>query len=142
MSTVLWANSLVSGEVISEEVDYYWLYKYQSKLDRLCKALGLTPISDFCDTTALVFDALDEPLPDGDSSTNDMMAREGLWISATEATTVLKRILNHITEEKINFGLLGKDFSQVVDELHQSAKFADATASQNPAAKFNFCVVT
>ncbi len=51
MSTVLWANALLDGRVNSDQDDRYALYRHLDKLDRVCRSLGLPPLSDVCDTT-------------------------------------------------------------------------------------------
>ena len=43
MSTVLWANVLVSGEVRSDQADHLALYKHADKLDQITPRLTALP---------------------------------------------------------------------------------------------------
>lgn len=140
MSTVLWANLLAGGVVTSDEVDRYALYTHAGKLDTVCKSLDLPPFQDVIDTTDLRFN-LDEDaeLPEGVTSTNDAMARDGVWIEAREATEYLERLVSHIRTRKVRFGLLSNQHDEVVRELEEVIVFLRGQAS--PGSRFNFSVV-
>jgi hypothetical protein len=139
MSTVLWANVLVDGKVQSEQVDRYALHKHGTKLDALCRSLGLTPFLELCDTTDLSFNTDDLELPPGVESTDEVMATQGAWIGTPEAIDLLERLLEHIRAKGVRFGMLSNQHAEVVGELAEVVEFvrAHATAAQ----KFNFSVV-
>jgi len=140
MSTVLWANQLIDGQVTSDESDKYALYRHLDKLNSLCKSAGIPPVSSFCDSTDLRFN-MDEnlELPAGMSSTNELMAQEGIWIDAAAAEQHLSRLLNLIQEKKTRFGLIRNDHDQVLTELEESIAWAKAAAESK--ARFNFSIV-
>lgn len=139
MSTVLWANVLDSGQVTCEEADYPALYKHADKLDKLSRQLGLTPFLSACDTTDLRFNMDALTLPDGMTSTVELMAVQGLWIDAAAAIALLQGLHRHITEHQVRFGLLSNQHGEVVAELAAALAFAQAEAG--PSRKFNFGIV-
>ena len=138
MSTVLWTNLLVNGEVTTDEADKYALHEHSDKLDDLGKKLGLGSFNDICDTTDLRFNMDEFELPEGVESTSEVMAKEGVWVEVAQAVRLLDGLLTHIKEKKVRFGLLSNDYDQVVEELTEALAYA----REAPAgAKFNFCVV-
>lgn len=139
MSTVLWANQLAEGEVTSDEEDKFALFKHSSKLDAVCRKLGQPPFSELCDSTDVRFNHGDIELPPGVESSNEVMAKEGVWVDAGEAVQRLRALLTHIEQSRTRFGLLSNDHDDVVAELRQSIGFAEAAAAAR--AKFNFCIV-
>lgn len=139
MSTVLWANQLLDGQVISDEADKHALYKFSKKLDRLSKKLNVTPFIDAQDTTDAEYNFSDQELPTGMESTNELMAAEGTWIDAAAAVTMLKALIAEIEHKDIRFGLLGNAKEAVLSELGESLAFAEKAAADS--AKFNFAVV-
>ena len=139
MSTVLWANYLKEGRVKSDESDKYALYKHSRKLDRLTQQLGVTSFIVAQDTTDAKFNITDEELPDGMESTDELMARDGTWIEAETAITMLEALVNEIQSKDIRFGLISNAQKAVIAELEESLVFAKEAASH--AAKFNFAVV-
>lgn len=140
MSTVLWANQLSDGAVTSDQEDRYALYRHLDKLDKVCRSLGMTPLSAICDSTDMQFNLGDAELPEGMTSTNDLMARDGVWVPAVEAVALLEGLLAAVREKQIRFGILRDDHDEVVRELSESLAVARAAAAQG--AKFNFAVVT
>lgn len=139
MSTVLWANLLQDGIVTSDEDDKYALYKHTDKLDRIAKNLGLASFAAICDTTDAQFNLSDDELPDGMESTNEVMALNGVWITATAAQDMLKGLLDYVQKDQTRFGLFSNDHDAVVEELAQALSFVKS--AQSPLAKFNFAVV-
>ena len=139
MSTVLWANYLDNGTVVSAESDLYSLYKYSDKLDKLCRELGVAPFLDFQDSTDAQFNVSDVDLPEGMQSTDELMALQGVWIEASEALEVLERLEAHIRSENTRFGLVANARDQVLGELAESISFARKAAGIG--AKFNFAVI-
>jgi hypothetical protein len=139
MSTVLWANELVDGVVASDESDKYALYKHTDKLDEICRRVGRRSFKDLCDTTDLAFNQGDEELPPGMTSTDELMARSGKWIAASEAVDLLAAALQEIEGKKVRFGLLKNDHDAVVAELKESQAYAQSASAKG--GKFNFSVV-
>jgi hypothetical protein len=140
MSTVLWTNSLAAGQVTSDSSDKYAVYKHLDKLDKRCKELGLPPLSELCDSTDLRFNLDDDlELPEGMSSTNELMAQSGVWIEAGEAVARLGRLLASLKEKPVKLGFIKNDYDEVLAELEESLRFAEGAAAQG--AKFNFAIV-
>ncbi len=139
MSTVLWANVLVSGEVKSDESDHIALYKHADKLDGIASSLGLPSFQALCDTTDLRFNTTDMELPEGVESTNQVMATDGAWMERAAAIELLDALLRHIVEKKVRFGLISNQHAEVVEELTEVLAFARAASAD--ATRFNFSVV-
>ena len=139
MSTVLWANVLVDGVVVSEEQDRIALYKHADKLDSLSRELGLPSFLAACDHTDLRFN-MDEDmeLPEDAQSTNDVMAVSGAWLLRGEADRLLESLVAGIRERRTRFGLLRDQHGEVVAELDEVLAFL---RSRPDAEKFNFSVV-
>lgn len=139
MSTVLWANRLRDGLVVSDEADKYALHRHLSRLDRLAASIGLPPLSSWCDTTDLRFNVEDLELPPGMASTSEWMAVEGVWVDAEEAVRGLTALLAAIEQDRPRFGILRNDRDAVVAELRESLACARDAAADG--ARFNFSVV-
>ncbi|MDR0182980.1 hypothetical protein [Lysobacter arvi] len=138
MSTVLWANCLVEGEVRSDQEDRAALYRHAKKLDALSRSLRLPSFLAACDQTDQRYNLQDLELPAGMSSTNDVMVADGAWLTRADALAMLEGLHAHIREAKPRFGLLGNQHADVVDELAGVIAFV---RSQPAAEKFNFAVV-
>jgi hypothetical protein len=140
VSTVLWANHLSgNGKVTSDESDKWALYRHADKLDRLAGTAKLEPFSSLFDHTDARFNMSDDELPDGMESTNELMARDGVWRSATDALAILNGLLAVITAEKSRFGVIKNDYDAVVAELSETIEYAKAASESG--AKFNLSVV-
>lgn len=139
MSTVLWANLLVDGKVLSEQEDRYALYKHVTKLDTLCRSLGLKPFLEFCDTTDLRYNTEDFELPAGVETTDEVMATQGTWVGTREAIDLLEKLLEHVRAKGVRFGMLSNQHAEVVAELAEVIEFVYTNAAT--ARKFNFSVV-
>ncbi len=139
MSTVLWTNLLVNGQVTTDESDKPCLHKHADKLDAICRKLGLRSFLDLCDTTDLRFNADEFELPKGVESTNDVMAIDGVWLDVPQAIRLLDGLLAHLRQNKIRFGLLSNDHEQVLEELAEALAYARSAKSAD--VKFNFCIV-
>lgn len=140
MSTVLWANHLLEGQVVSDQSDKGALYRHADKLDKLAAAAKLSPFSSLFDQTDLQFNLGEDELPDGMESTNELMARNGNWVAAADALAILAGLHASITDTRPRFGLLSNDYDAVVAELEEAIGFAKAAAESG--ARFNFAVVT
>ena len=140
MSTVLWANLLIDGEVSSDESDKAALHRHADKLDGIFQRAAGVSLQSFCDTTDLEYNlGDDEELPEGMTSTHQVMARSGKWIAAAEAVRAITAALAEIEARKTRFGLLRNDHDAVVAELKESLDYARST--QAPDARFNFSIV-
>lgn len=139
MSTVLWANQLLDGEVVSEGEDYYALYKHGSRLDAICKDLKLKPLTSRCDFTDVKFNNDEIELPPGAKSTDDVMKVSGVWMEGAQAHEILLRVREHMEDKKPRFGLLKNELPEVIEELAACAKFAED--AMKSGVKFNFSVV-
>lgn len=139
MSAVLWANRLSGGAVVSDQSDKHALHKHLPQLDRIAKAVGVPALSSWCDTTDLRFNVEDLSLPEGMTSTDQWMARDGVWVDAGEAAKGMSTILAFVETRRPRFGLFRNDCDAVIAELRESAAFARETAET--ASKFNFSVV-
>lgn len=139
MSTVLWANLLVSGEVKSDESDHAALYKHADKLDAIALSLALPSFHALCDTTDLRFNTTDMELPEGVESTHQVMATDGAWMERAAAIELLEALLKHVVEKRVRFGLLSNQHAEVVEELTEVLAFARAAPAE--ATRFNFSVV-
>lgn len=139
MSTVLWANTLKDGAVETDAVDRYALFKYLDKLDAICKRCDIPLMSEICDYTDYRFNVEDRDLPDGMESTDELMAREGVWMDGKDAVVLLEQLLSKIQSDQVRFGLLSNRHDEVVMELEESLVFAHKT--EEAGARFNFSVV-
>lgn len=139
MSTVLWANLLVHGKVVSDQADRYALYRHGDKLDGICRSLGLPPFLDGCDATDARYNLEEIELPPGMTSTDEVMAVQGVWLPLNQAISMLEALLRHITTGNVRFGLLKNQHADVVAELSEVLAFAKSVPE---AEKFNFSIVT
>ncbi|MDP9139518.1 MAG: hypothetical protein M3O62_01835 [Pseudomonadota bacterium] len=139
MSTVLWANHLLVDVVTSDESDKFALHRHLDKLDAICRDAGMPLLSSICDTTDLRFNMEDIELPDGVTSTTELMAKQGQWIAAARGVELLEKLLATVRQQKTRFGLLRNDHDAVVAELEESIAFARIAGAKK--AQFNFCVV-
>lgn len=139
LSTVLWANYLSDGEVSSDQSDKWALYKHADKLDKLASTAGLESFTKLLDHTDLEFNVGDDELPEGMKSTNELMARDGVWKSAIDALSILNGLLAVLKAEKPRFGVIKNDYDAVVSELSESIEYAKKAGELG--AKFNFSVV-
>ena len=139
MSTVLWANVLAGGKVKTDQGDCFALYKHAGKLGSIAKSLGLPSFQDICDTTDQRFNLEDKDLPAGMTSTDELMAAQGVWMPIAEAVPYLQALRDHIVQKNVRFGLLSNQHSEVLQELDDVIAFVKAETEV--AEKFNFSVV-
>ena len=140
MSTVLWTNLLVNGEVRTDDSDKYSLHKHADKLDAIGRKLGLGSFHDICDTTDVRFNTDDLALPEGMTSTTELMAVQGAWIDLPRAIALLDGLLSNVQQNNVRFGLLRNDHDDVVAELSEALEFAKT--GDPSVATFNFSIVT
>lgn len=139
MSTVLWANCLADGKVVSDQSDKYALYKFADKLDGICEEIGIPYLSSLHDSTDLQFNLSDTELPEGVTSTDEMMAADGIWTDAAEARRMLESLLETIRDERPRFGMFSDAIDDVIAELEESIDFA--TKAEQQGGMFNFSIV-
>ncbi len=137
MSTVLWANTLINGHVDSDQTDKPALYKHARKLEKITRQLKLTSFLSAQDFTDAQFNLSAEDLPEGMTSTDELMVERGVWITATDAIDMLENLIRYITENDIRFGLIRNDSAAIISELQQSLDYANKTKH----GMFNFSVV-
>lgn len=139
MGSVLWANYLLDGSVISDQSDKYALYKHLDKLDQICRSAGLPALSSICDSTDMSVNLDIIELPEGMDSTDELMIRDGIWIDGSDAVQWLVRLLKEIQNKNSRFGLFSNDHDAVTAELVETIEFAKTAATSN--AKFNFAII-
>lgn len=139
MSTVLWANMLHEGRVVCDDRDKYALYKHSKKLDKLTRKLGVASFLAAQDLTDAQFNLSDDPLPDGMESTDELMARSGTWLAAQDAIEMFDKLIGHIRDNQVKFGLFRDDRDDVLRELEESLELARKADAVN--GQFNFSVV-
>jgi len=139
MSTVLWANYLLDGNVVSDKTDHYALYKYTKKLDVICNKLGVEPLSQMLDFTDMKYNTSGDELPPGMTSTTEIMARDGNWVDAGKALNALDFLKAYLIEHYPRIGLLQNATPDIIDELEESIDWA--SKAESLSAKFNFSVV-
>ena len=139
MSTVLWANQLVDGEVVCEEEDYYALYRHTKRIDAICKSLKLKTLTSFCDFTDVRFNHGEIQLPPGATSSDDVMKVSGVWLDGAQAHHVLATVLDYVKTHKPRFGLFKNELADVQEELEAAVAFAQG--AMQSGASFNFSVV-
>jgi hypothetical protein len=140
MSTVLWAHRLLDGVVTSDESDKPALHRHLPQLDRIAISAGAPLLlSSICDDTDLRFNLQDLALPAGMASTNEWMARDGVWADAADAARLLSALLETVLAKRPRFGLLRNDCDAVIEELRESLAYAEDAAARG--ARFNFAIV-
>ena len=139
MSTVLWANYLLDGQVTCAESDLYALSKYADKLDKICRKHNVMPFLDTHDSTDMQFNIGDAELPEDMESTDELMAISGTWVDAQAAVEMLETLLSVVRDEDTRFGMIGNAHDDVVGELEESIVFAREAAAKS--ARFNFALV-
>lgn len=139
MSTVLRANYLDDGAVVSDESGKRALYKFSDKLDRICDELGFGRLSGLQDSTELEVNLSETELPDGMQSTNELMAKKGNWKPAGEARALLESLLEAVRNGGHRFGMFNDAAADVIRELEEC--IAHAREAETKGAKFNLSVV-
>ncbi len=140
MSTVLWVNYLLEdGEVVSDESDKWALFEYLNILDELASAAGLEPLSSLVDDTDLQFNISESgELPEGLESTDELMARDGVWREAGDALAILNGLYDLLVQECPE-DVAEEDYEDLLTELAESIEYAKQ--AHELGAKFNFAVI-
>jgi hypothetical protein len=139
MSTVLWANYRQNGQVVAEQADYRGLYEHTEKLDEFCRKLELPAFSGLQDTTDAQCNAGLLELPAGMASSDELMARDGVWIDAETAVELMDTLKVYLIEHYPHIGLVHNATPDLINELEQVLDFA--MQAESLGADFNFSVV-
>jgi hypothetical protein len=143
MSTaVLRVHYLKDGSITSEEQDLWAIYHFSSRLDRLCAKIGVRPLSEFYDATAV--DAEEDPAPAPDEPVGTLhaylrTASRGKWFSPEEGLDILDKLLDTLRRSPVRFGLLKDRYIEVMVDLAACRQSIDEARGQK--AKFKLCVV-
>jgi hypothetical protein len=139
MSTALWLYYREGETASTNQEDLVSLYRHASKLDRICRNLSLIPLSEFHDLTDAKFNMSNEALPDGISSTTELMTKRGSWHPVNDGLSSLSALLQWLSTNPTRFGVLGNDYQKILDELTICVKSLESRA-ESPC-EFNLCVV-
>ena len=139
MSNVLWANMLVNGEVESDESDKYAIYDHSEQLEELTKKLDVVSFVAMQDFTDMTFNLEEAELPEGIDSTDELMAKNGTWVSGLEAVEMHEKVIAHLTSNSTDLGFTDEIVKAILHELRESLRFA--IKAKESEAKFNFSVV-
>ena len=139
MSTALWLYYREGETASSDQEDLITLYRHAEKLDRICRSLSLTPLSEYHDFTDAAFNLSNEELPDGMSSTVDLMKVQGSWHSVTDGVSVFSSLLQWLEDNPTRFGFLGNDYKEILGELRQCLKSLRSKEASD--CEFTLCVV-
>lgn len=144
MSTVLWANVKVGDKLLSDSNDLVHLYKNASALDRFCQKNGLPAFSALFDDTDMRVNMNLLDLPAGMDSTNDLMCRDGHWVSLRDGYLTLTVLRKKLQDSKQRIGIFSDKSKEVIGELDTVIAWLDkeqAAGLQAGDSYFNFCVV-
>ncbi|MCB1954542.1 MAG: hypothetical protein KDG55_02640 [Rhodocyclaceae bacterium] len=139
MGTVLWANRLDQGRVVSDQSDKIALYRHAGKLDKLSRSLHTIHFLATHDTTDAEFNAGRRDLPDGVVSTDEIMAADGTWVSPSDAILMMEALIRHIVRSQVRFGMFRNDAPDIIRELEESLLVA--RQAEACSGRFNFSVV-
>jgi len=142
MSTVLWVHCLKDGSITSEQQDLWAMYHFSSSLDRLCAKIGVRPLSEFSDATAVDAEEDLTPLPGEPVGTLDLylrIASRGKWFPPQEGLDILDRLLDTLRRSPVRFGLLKDHYIEVMVDLAECRQSIEKARQQG--AKFKLCVV-
>lgn len=133
----IWVNRLADGVVTSDETDKSALVRHAGKLDRICRRLGVRPLSEFHDATEARAQ-LEEP--DDPTLTGwDLLARDGAWFDPSEGLAVLDALLAHLEDTPVRFGLLSDDHGEVLRDLRDAR--ASVAGARDAGARFHLGLV-
>ena len=139
MSTALWLYYREGKTASSNQEDLIFVYRHAAKLDRLCRNLSLKPLSEFHDITDAKFNLGNEGLPDGMSSTVDLMVDRGSWHPVNDGLSTFSALLQWLRANPTRFGVLGNDYQEVLDELTPCVESLESKKAG--PYEFNLCVV-
>ena len=139
MSTALWLYYRVGETASSSQEDLIYLYRNAPKLDRICRNLSLKPLSEFHDLTDAKFNLGNEELPDGMSSTTELMIKRGSWHPVNDGLSTFSALLQWLMANPTRFGVLGNDYQEILDELTLCVKSLESQKAS--PCEFNLCVV-
>ena len=138
-NTCLCVYQLKNGKLSSEKIDREVLYKHARKLDKICKSLNITPLSDFFETTYADSYLMQRGLPEKYKDFKEWIKAEGNWNDPQEGEAALSGLLTHLKGHKQRFGLWHDDYPHVVKELE--CAIGHIAGARKNAAKFALAVV-
>lgn len=100
---------------------------------------GLKLLSSLLDHTDIQFNIGDDEPPKGRQSTNELMARDGMWKTADNALANFNGLLTIIKAEVLRFGAIKNDYDTFVTDLCESTEYAKTV--REAGAKFNLSVL-
>lgn len=152
MSVVFWANYLLEGKVVSDEMDKYYLHHYLDQLDAICEQLNVTTLSALCDFTEANFNMAAATgisltnlyqLPDGfdmaSTSSNKLMAEVGNWVDPVQALEVFICLLEQFKQTSNDLTIPKQDYKALCAELKECIQMAKDTLANDAA--FNLSVI-
>ena len=139
MSTALWLYYRERKTASSSQEDLIFLYRHAPKLDRICRNLSLIPLTEFHDLTDAKFNLGDEQLPDGISSTVELMIDRGSWHPVNNGLSSFSALGQWLRENPTRFGVLRNDYQEVLEELMLCLKSLEL--QKTSPCEFNLCVV-
>lgn len=137
MGMTIWVNALKEGRVTSDESDKSALVRHAGRLDRLCRRIGLTPLSTFHDA-AEARHVLAETETE-EVSGWDLLAREGAWFDPVEGLEVLSALVAHLEATPVRFGLLTDQYPEVLRDLREARE--SVTRARDQGARFHLGLV-
>lgn len=139
MSTALWLYFRDGDSAASDEEDLVFIYRHASKLDRICRKLSLTPLSNFHDLTDADFNMGAAPLPAGMSDTRELMMLKGSWHPVSDGEATFSALLEWLKANPTRFGLLRDDYQSILAELEHCLNCFESRGGRE--GDFNLCVV-
>jgi hypothetical protein len=142
MSTALRVHYLKDGRITSEQGDLWAMYRFSGRLDRLCAKIGVRPLSEFYDATAVDAEEDLPPLHGESVGTLDSylrIASQGKWFPPPEGLDILDKLLDTLRQSPARFGLLKDRYIEVMVDLAACRESIDKAYQQK--AKFKFYVV-
>lgn len=134
MSNTIWfrRKSKAGTDDSGDDFDHSLFCHHADDLDTLAKSLSVTQLSEFFDTTDLLYNLSEEELPESWITENEQ------WFPAAEALTSLNKIIEYLHASDVNW-LKGNAKAELLEELEDcTAKVATAVQEDDP---FHFCIV-
>jgi len=112
------------------------VYHRASKLDRICRRLGLTPISDFRDG----LDGKEERFPSHVTDTVKIVVKSKLWFPIDDGLATLVPLVDWLEQNPTRFGLWSDEYPGVLEELRRC--IAELKSQPDDISRFNFGAVS
>jgi hypothetical protein len=134
MSDTLWVRrkSKAGTDDSGDDFDHSLFCKHAEALDKLAASLSVTKLSDFFDTTDLLFNMSDEDLPESWIIENEQ------WYPTNDALIALNKIIENLKANEVKW-IKGIAKAELLEELEDcEAKLASAEREND---LFHFCIV-